>query len=120
VWLPARETRALAPTQLRMDVTENDKEYVVLAEMPGVKKDEISVTIDCNEVTVSSEVKHEKDIKNGETVLLAERYYGKIQRAFTLGQEVDEASAQAKFSDGVLELRLPKKTVAAAKRLAVH
>jgi HSP20 family protein len=120
VWLPARETRALAPMQLRMDVTENDKEYVVLAEMPGVKKDEISVTIDGNEVTVSAEVKHEKDVKNGERVLLAERYYGKIQRAFTLGQEVDEASAQAKFSDGVLELRLPKKTVAAARRLAVH
>jgi HSP20 family protein len=64
-------------------------------------------------------VKHEKDV-NDETVLRAERYYGKIQRAFTLGQEVDEATAQAKYNDGVLELTLPKKTVAAAKRLAVH
>ena len=120
VWLPSAETRALAPTQFRMDVTENDKEYLVLAEMPGVKKEEISVTIDGNEVTVSAEVKHEKDIKDGETVLRAERYYGKIQRVFTLGQEVDEATAQAKYNDGVLELKLPKKTVAAAKRLAVH
>jgi HSP20 family protein len=65
-------------------------------------------------------VKHEKDIKDGETVLRAERYYGKIQRVFTLGQEVDEATAQAKYNDGVLELKLPKKTVAAVKRLAVH
>jgi HSP20 family protein len=120
VWLPSRETRALAPTQVRMDVTENDKEYVVLAEMPGVKKEEISVTIDGNEVTVSAEVKQEKDIKNGETVLRSERYYGKIQRVFTLENEVDEATAQAKYLDGVLELRLPKKTVAAAKRLAVN
>ena len=120
VWLPNPETRALAPTQFRMDVTENDKEYQVLAEMPGVKKEEISVTINGNEVTVSAEVKHEKDIKNGETVLRSERYYGKIQRAFTLGQDVDEATAQAKYSDGVLELKLPKKTVGAAKRLAVH
>ena len=120
VWLPNPETRAPVPTQFRMDVTENDKEYLVLAEMPGVKKDEISVTIDGNEVTVSAEVKHEKDIKNGETVLRAERYYGKIQRVFTLGQEVDEATAQAKYNDGVLELKLPKKTGAAAKRLAVH
>jgi|SRR6266571_2586173 len=131
VWLPNLETRAPvarapAPTQFRMDVTENDQEYQVLAELPGVKKEEISITINGNEVAVSAEVKqekvvkHEKDVKNGETLLCAERYYGKIQRAFTLGQEVDEATAQAKYNDGVLELTLPKKTVAAAKRLEVH
>jgi HSP20 family protein len=119
VWLPNPETRAPAPTQFRMDVTENDKEYQVLAELPGVRKEEISITISGNEVAISAEVKHEKDV-NDETVLRAERYYGKIQRAFALGQEVDEATAQAKYNDGVLELTLPKKTVAAAKRLAVH
>ena len=120
VWLPNRETRAVAPTQFRMDVTENDKEYRVLAELPGVKKEEISITIDGNEVAVSAEVKHEMDVANGETVLRAERYYGKIERAFALGHEVDEATAQAKYNDGVLELTLPKKTMAAAKRLAVN
>src|SRR6266566_4669577 len=120
VWLPNPETRAPASTQFRMDVTENEQEYQVLAELPGVKKEEISVTINGNEVAVSAEVKHEKDVENGETVLRAERYYGKIQRAFALGQEVDEATAQAKYNDGVLELTLPKKTVAAAKRLEVH
>jgi HSP20 family protein len=88
--------------------------------LPGVKKEEISITISGNEVAVSAEVKLERDAKNGETVLRAERYYGKIQRAFALGQEVDEATAQARYNDGVLELTLPKKTVAAAKRLAVH
>ena len=120
VWLPNPETRAVAPAQFRMDVTENDKEYQVLAELPGVKKEEISITINGNQVSVSAEVKHEKDVKNGGTVLRAERYFGKIQRAFALGQEVDEATAQAKYNDGVLELTLPKKTAAAAKRLAVH
>ena len=120
VWLPNPETRAPAPTQFRMDVTENDKEYQVLAELPGVKKEEISITINGNEVAVSAEVKHEKEVRNGETVLRAERYFGKIQRTFALGQEVDEATAQAKYNDGVLELTLPKKTAAAAKRLAVH
>jgi HSP20 family protein len=120
VWLPNPETREPAPMQFRMDVTENDKEYQVLAELPGVKKEEISITINGNEVAVSAEVKHERDVKNGETVLRAERYYGKIERAFALGQEVDEATAQAKYNDGVLELTLPKKTVAVAKRLAVH
>lgn len=120
VWLPNIEAHAPAPMKFRMDVTENDKEYQVLAELPGLKKEEISVTINGNEITISAEVKQEKDVKDGETVLRAERYYGKIQRAFTLGQEVDEATAQAKYNDGVLELKLPKKTVAAAKKLAVH
>jgi HSP20 family protein len=119
-WQPDAETDTPAPMRFRMDVTENDKEYQVLAELPGVKKEEISITISGNEVRVSAEVKHEKDVKNGETVLRAERYYGKIERAFSLGQEVDEATAQAKYNDGVLELTLPKKTVAAAKKLAVH
>jgi HSP20 family protein len=125
VWMPNPETRAPAPTQfrrdvIRMDVMENDTAYQVLAEMPGVKKEEITITIDGNQVAVSAEVKREKDVEDSGTVLRAERYYGKIERAFALGQEVDEATAQAKYSDGVLELTLPKKTVAAAKRLAVH
>jgi len=118
VWLTDPQTPA--PTQFRMDVTENDKEYQVLAELPGVNKDEISITINGNQVSVSAEVKHEKDVKNGGTVLRSERYYGKIQRAFALGQEVDESTAQAKYNDGVLELTLPKKTATAGKRLAVH
>lgn len=120
VWLPNTETRAPAPTQFRMDVTMNDTEYQVLAELPGLKKEEISITINGNEVTVSAEVKYEKDVNNGRTLLCAERYFGKIQRTFALGEEVDEATAQAKYNDGMLELTLPKKTVAAAKRLTVH
>lgn len=120
VWLPGPETRAPAPTQFRIDVTENDKEYQVLAEMPGVKKEEINVTINANEVIVSAEVKHEKDVKNGDSMLRAERYYGKIQRELSFAQEIDEAKAQAKYNDGVLELTLPKKIGAAAKKLAVH
>ena len=120
VWLPSSEMRASAPAQFRMDVMENDREYQVLAEIPGVKKEEIGITINGNEVAISAEVKHEDVVKNGETVLRAERYYGKLRRAFTLGHEVDEATAQAKYNDGVLELTLPKKATAAAKRLAVH
>jgi HSP20 family protein len=119
VWIPGPERRTAAPAQFRMDVTENDKEYQVLAEMPGVKKEDISITINGNEVAVSAS-KQEKVVKNGDTVLCAERSYGTIKRAFSLGQEVDEALAQAKYNEGVLELTLPKKTAAAAKRLAVH
>ena len=120
MWLPVPETRAPAPTQFRMDVSENDKEYQVLAELPGVKKEEISITINGNEVSVSAEVKHEKDAENSGTVLRTERYFGRLQRAFALAQEVDEATAQAKYTDGVLELTLPKKALAATKKLAVQ
>ena len=120
VWVPNPEARASAPTPFRMDVSENDKEYRVQAELPGVKKDEISITINGNEVSVSAELKYEKDVKNGDTMLRAERAYGKMQRAFTLGHEVDQASVQAKYTDGVLDLTLPKKAAAAAKRIMVH
>ena len=120
MWMPVPETRASVPMQFRMDVTENDKEYQVLAEVPGVKKEEISITINGNQVALSAEVKHEKDAKNGGTMLRAERYYGKVQRSFALGQEVDEVAAQAKYNDGVLELTLPKKAAAATKKVAVH
>jgi HSP20 family protein len=120
MWVPNPERRAAQPMQFRMDVTENDKGYQVHAELPGVKKEDISITINGNEVAVSAEVKQEEVLKNGDTMLRAERFYGTIQRAFSLGQEVDEASAQAKYADGVLELTLPKKAAAAAKRLAVH
>jgi HSP20 family protein len=120
VWLPNLERREAAPAQFRMDVSENEREYQVAAEMPGLKKEEISITINGNEVSVSAEVKQEKDAKNGDTVLRSERYFGKIQRAFTLPHEVDQANAQAKYADGVLQLTLPKKTAAALKKLAVH
>ena len=120
VWLPNPERREAAPAQFRMDVSENEREYQVLAEMPGLKKDDISITINGNEVSVLAELKHEKDVRKDDTVLRSERYFGKMQRAFTLGHEVDEVNAQAKYTDGVLQLTLPKKTAAALKKLAVH
>ncbi len=105
--------------QIRMDVKEDDKAYMVHAEIPGVKKDDIHVTIDGSQVAISAEVKQEREVKEGEKLLRGERYYGKVSRAFTLGQDVDDAAAQAKYSDGVLELTLPKKAAAQAKRLAI-
>jgi HSP20 family protein len=106
--------------RIKMDVKENDKAYVVHAEIPGVKKEDINVTIDGNQVSISAEVKKEKEEKEGEKVLRSERYYGKVYRSFTLDQDVDEAGAQAKYADGVLELTLPKKATAKAKKLAIQ
>jgi len=85
-----------------------------------VKKEDINVTINGNQVTISAEVKREREDKQGEKVLRSERYYGKAYRAFSLAQDVDEASAQAKYNEGVLELRLPKKAAVTAKKLSIQ
>ncbi len=106
--------------QFRIDVKENDGAYVVQAEIPGVKKEDINVTINGNQVEITAEVKREREDKQGEKVLRSERYYGKVYRAFSLAQDVDEASAQAKYNEGVLELRLPKKAAVSARKLAIQ
>jgi len=106
--------------QIKMDVKENDKTYNVHAEIPGVKKEDIHVTIEGNQVSISAEVKKEKEEKEGEKVLRSERYHGKVYRSFTLGQDVDEATATAKYNDGVLDLTLPKKATTSAKKLAIQ
>ena len=65
-------------------------------------------------------MKKEKDVKEGEKVLRSERYFGKVYRAFALGQDIDDAATQAKYADGVLELTLAKKASAAAKRITIQ
>ena len=105
--------------QIRMDVSEDDKGFVVKAEIPGVRKDDIKVSIDGNRVSISTELKKEKEEKKGETVIRSERYYGKQFRGFTLHQDVDASRAEASYENGVLELRLPKKEPATVKEIAV-
>src|SRR5512140_356035 len=107
--------------KMRIDVAEQDNAYEVKADIPGVKKEDINVRIDGNVVQIDAEVKREKETKgNGDKVLRSERYYGTISRTFSLADDVDEARAQAKYADGVLTLQLPKKTTAAARKLAVQ
>jgi HSP20 family protein len=105
--------------EIKMDVYENDKAYTVKADIPGVKKEDIQVSIDGNTVSISAEVKKESEQKEGDKVIRAERYYGQVARSFSLGSDIDEANAQAKYTDGVLELTLPKKIAASAKRLTI-
>ena len=118
---PVPYDNAVTPqVDIRMDVSEAEKEYLVHAEIPGVKKEDIHVTIDGNQVAISAETKTQREQKDGEKVLRSERSYGKAYRAFSLAQDVDEASAHAKYADGVLELTLPKKAASSAKRLSVQ
>ena len=105
---------------IRIDVREDEKSYTVEAIVPGVKKEDIQVDIDGNEVSISAEVKNEKEVKDGERVLRTERFYGKTSRRFALALEIDEASAEARYEDGVLKLRLPKKAPANVRKLTIQ
>ena len=115
----AAEGAAAAP-RMKLEVSEQAEAFKVLAEVPGVKKDEIQVDIDGDVVSVSAETRAEKDVKEGERVVHSERYYGKVARAFRVGHDLDESKAQAKYTDGVLELVLPKKSTAAARKLTIQ
>lgn len=105
--------------QMRLDVSEDEKTYTVKAEIPGVNKEDIKVSVEGNQVSVSAEVKKEKEEKEGQKTVRSERYYGRVSRSFSLDQEVDSGAAQAKYDKGVLMLTLPKKAGSTAKHLAV-
>lgn len=96
--------------QIKVDVTENNGAYVVRADIPGVKKEDITVDIEGNVVSISAEVRKEKEEKQGTRVIRSERYVGSMSRSFSLAHDVDDKTAQAKYTDGVLELTLPRKS----------
>lgn len=113
------ELEGTQPMRMKVDVTKTDDTYTVKADIPGVKKDEIHVAVDGNEVTISGEIKKESEEKKGEEVVRSERYYGKVSRSFTLPYPVDESKVAAKYADGVLKLTLPLKVKAASRKIAV-
>jgi HSP20 family protein len=106
--------------KIKLDVTESGDAYQVAADIPGVKKEDIKVSVDGNVVRISAESKKETEEKKGDQVLRSERYYGALERTFTLDSDVDEGKVEAKYADGVLKLKLPKKTTAAARRITVN
>jgi HSP20 family protein len=113
--------RAVAPEpEMKIDLSEDAKAYYLKAELPGVKKEDIHVGIDGNELSINAEMRKEKEEKEGTTVLRSERYFGRWSRSFTLGVPVDEAKAEAKYSDGILMLTLPKKGGVQPKEIAVN
>ena len=105
--------------QMKVDVKENDKTYNVRAEIPGVKKDDIQVDVNGDQVSIRAEVKREKEEK-GDKMLRSERYYGMVSRSFSLPTEVDDKATIAKYADGVLDLTLPKKQGNGARRISVQ
>jgi HSP20 family protein len=114
---PAKFEATAEPLKMRVDVTEADGAYAVKADIPGVKKEDINVRIDGNVVQIDAEAKRVKEEKgDGEKVLRSERYYGMVSRTFSLAEDIDEAKVEAKYADGVLTLKLPKKAPAETSR----
>ena len=105
--------------QFRMDVYETENAYRLVADLPGVRKEDIDVTIVGPEVSISAEVKSQPAAEN-EKALLVERAATKYHRALTLGCEIDQSNAQARYVDGILELTLPKSADAMPNKIAVH
>jgi HSP20 family protein len=104
----------------RINLTESAGDYVVEAELPGVAKENIKISVDGNVVTLEAEVKRGTERKEGETVLLAERSVEKFTRSFTLPSEVDDERSIAKLDNGVLTLTLPKKAELQSKQIQVQ
>jgi HSP20 family protein len=109
-----------APSQIKIDVKEDDASYTVQAEVPGVPKEDINVSIDGNVVSLRAEVRQHDEKKDGEKVLRSERYYGAVARSFQLPVDVDAAQAKARYDNGVLTLTLPKKQGNKTQRLAIE
>ena len=104
----------------RLDVSETEKTFEVHAELPGVKKDDVKVSIDGQRVTIEGECQQANEQRQGEQVVYSERSTRRYQRSFTLPSEVDDAAAEARLENGILALTLPKRQGNAAKRLTIQ
>lgn len=119
-WVKPLTMPAGEELKLKVDVKEDDKAYTVHAEIPGVKKEDIQVDVQGDQVSIRAEVKKETEEKKGEQLIHSERYYGMVSRSFTLPGEVDDQATVAKYKDGVLDLTLPKKSGSATHRISVQ
>lgn len=118
---PWRQENWPATPQIKIDVHEDDQGYTVKAEIPGVRKEDIDVRIEGNQIQIGAEVKQTQESREKARVLRTERYYGYVSRAFSLAHDIDRNAASARYQDGVLELKLPKAAPSATSRkLAVE
>lgn len=115
---PAFRALEQAP-RMKVDVEENDQAYILKADVPGTRKEDISVSIEGNMVSIRAEVAEEKSDQKG-NMIRSERIFGEEFRSFALPQEVDEAKSEAKIENGVLILTLPKKTGTGGRKLQIQ
>jgi HSP20 family protein len=103
--------------QPRVDIEESEDKYSVRAELPGMKLEDIKITLEDNQLTIRGEKRRDEE-KKGTTYHRVERIYGMFERSFTLGQ-VDRARIEALYRDGVLQLSIPKAEQAKAREIAI-
>jgi len=108
------------PQSIKVDVKETSDAYLVEAEVPGVSREDMHVSIDGSIVTLRAEIKQIDSQQSDEKVLRSERYYGSVARSFQLPVEIDEESAKAKYDNGILKLTLPKKRGRTGQKLAIE
>ena len=108
----------LADWSPQVDIVEDEKEYLIKADLPEMRKDEIKVQVENGVLSVSGERKTEKEEKNKKFHRI-ERSYGHFERSFTVPEDADGAKVKAEFKDGVLQVHLPKTPVAKPKAIEV-
>lgn len=113
-----QETMTVAEWSPLVDIVEDDKEYLITAELPGVKKEDVKVTVENGVLTISGERKFEKEEK-GKKYHRVERAYGNFVRSFTLPDDADANKVNAEFKDGVLKVRVTKSESAKPKQIEV-
>lgn len=101
-----------------VDITETDDEYLIKAEIPEVKREDVKVSVENGVLTMQGERKQEKEEK-GKKFHRVERYYGSFLRTFTVPDNVDDTKVRAEFKDGVLNVHLPKTEKAKPKAIDV-
>lgn len=117
--LQSLRSGAPLPMELRTDISERDGAYQVNVEIPGAHKEDIDVSIDGRQVSITVETRSEKREEKGKAIH-TERYEGTAYRTFTLPEEVDRTKAAARYEDGVLKLTLPKQGGTESHRVAVQ
>lgn len=117
-WRPSQPTRAMA-FEPAVDVVEQEDAYELRAELPGVKAEELDVTVDGNTLTLHGERRYEDEQRKQDGYYRLERRYGKFRRMFTLPQTVDGSAISAELSNGVLVLRLPKRELAKPRKIQI-
>jgi HSP20 family protein len=101
-----------------VDISEDDNEYIVKAELPEMKKEEIKINVHDDVLSISGERKYEKEEK-GKKYHRVERAYGSFMRSFTLPEDADGSKVNAEYKDGLLKVHLPKSEKAKPKAIEV-
>ena len=102
-----------------IDISETDSAYLVKTDLPGMRKQDLDITIDDGVLTINAEHVEETDEKKNGRLIRQERSYGKFSRRLRIGTDVDDKKVTAKYQEGILSLTLPKEETARPHRVKV-